>query len=112
MAFNEFLAERVRTLLTMKSKSFTEVKMMGGLAITIDNKMCLGVIHDNLMCRIDPAIQNEVLRRKGCREMDFTHRPMKGYLYVDAEGYDMDSDLESWVDLALEFNPRAKSSKK
>lgn len=43
--------------------------------------------------------------------MDFTGRPMRGFVFVNAEGYSSDHDLASWLDLALEFNPRAKSSK-
>jgi hypothetical protein len=65
-----------------------------------------------MMARIDPDIHQESLTRKGCTEMDFTHRPMKGYVFVEPEGTDMDQDLEYWVKLCLEFNPRAKASKK
>lgn len=112
MAYNEFLADRIRLVLKNKRVNFEEKKMMGGLALMVDDKMCVGVIKDNLMARIDPNIYEEALSRKGCREMDFTKRPMKGFIYVDAEGTDMDDDLESWIQLALDFNPKAKSSKK
>jgi hypothetical protein len=78
----------------------------------VDDKMCIGVQEDNLMARIDPEIYDEALTREGCREMDFTGRPMKGFVFVDSRGYDLDSDLDSWVQLCLEFNPMAKSSKK
>jgi hypothetical protein len=44
--------------------------------------------------------------------MDFTHRPMIGYLYVSPEGVDLDKDLDKWVKRCLEFNPKAKASKK
>ena len=44
--------------------------------------------------------------------MDFTGRPMKGYVFVDPLGFDMDDDLEYWIQLCLDFNPIAKSSKK
>ena len=77
----------------------------------IDEKMCVGIVKESLMARIDPDIYEDSLERKGCREMDFTKRPMKGFVFVDPEGYDMDTDLEYWIDLALEYNPRAKSSK-
>ena len=52
------------------------------------------------------------LTEKGCRIMDFTKRPMKGYLYISPEGIDMDDDLDKWIIRCLEFNPKAKSSKK
>ena len=44
--------------------------------------------------------------------MDFTGKPMKGYIFVAAEGFDLDADLEYWIQLCLDFNPLAKSSKK
>ena len=64
------------------------------------------------MARVGPEIYEDALTKKGCREMDFTRRPMKGFVYVEPEGIDMDKDLEYWVDLCLEFNPKAKSSRK
>jgi len=78
----------------------------------VDDKMCAGVIKDKMMARIAPEIYEESLSKKGCHEMDFTKRPMKGFVFVEPEGTDLDNDLEYWVDLCLEFNPRAKSSKK
>ena len=78
----------------------------------VDGKMCVGVIKDNLMARVGPEAYDAALTRKACREMDFTKRPMKGYVFVEPEGWDMDADLEYWIDLCLAFNPFAKSSKK
>jgi len=64
------------------------------------------------MARINPNIYANALSKKGCKEMDFTGRPMKGYVFIEPEGIDMDDDLEYWVQLCLDFNPLAKSSKK
>jgi len=85
---------------------------MGGLAFMVDEKMCVGVVGENLMARIDPEAVNEALTKKGCKPMDFTGRPMKGFVFVEPEGIDLDEDLDYWIELALEFNPRAKASKK
>ena len=112
MAYNDFLADRIRLLLQEKSVPFKEKEMMGGLTFMIDEKMCVGIIKDNLMARIDPDIYEASLELKGCREMDFTKRPMNGFVFIEPAGYDMDTDLEYWIDLALEYNPRARSSKK
>jgi hypothetical protein len=112
MAYDEFLADRLKTILNRKHINFEEKKMMGGLCYLVNDKMCLGIIKTALMARIDPEMQEEALARKGCREMDFTHRPMKGFVFVDPEGIDNDSDLEYWIEKCLEFNPKAKSSKK
>jgi hypothetical protein len=74
--------------------------------------MCVGVEKSRLMARIDPEVYEAALKRKGCRPMDFTGRPMRGFVFVDAEGFASTHDLSSWLQLALDFNPRAKSSKK
>lgn len=112
MAYNEFLADRVRLVLKENNAVFREMKMMGGMAFMVDDKMCVGIIKDDLMARIAPEDYNAALSREGCKEMNFTGRPMKGFVFVSPEGTDMDADLAYWVRLALDFNPRAKSSKK
>jgi len=92
--------------------AITEKRMMGGLCFLVDGKMCVGVERERLMVRLDPEIYERALRRKGCVPMDFTGRPMRGFVFVKAEGFSVDRDLASWLELALEFNPKAKSSKK
>ncbi|MBN2175929.1 MAG: TfoX/Sxy family protein [Bacteroidales bacterium] len=85
--------------------------MMGGIAFMVEDKMCVGVVKDNLMARIDPEIYEQSLQNPGCREMDFTGRPMKGFVFVEPKATDMDDDLTYWIGLALEYNPKTKSSK-
>ena len=111
MAYDTHLADRISQVLKTRHIGFEEKKMMGGLCFMINDKMCVGIIKENMMIRIDPEIQDELLQKPGCRMMDFTKRPMKGFLYVEPVGVDMDIDLEYWIQLALEFNPKAKSSK-
>jgi len=84
---------------------------MGGLCFLVDGKMCVGVVHERLMARLDPAIYDSALRQEGCEPMDFTGRPMRGFVFINPEGHASDRDLASWLGLALDFNPRAKSSK-
>ena len=112
MAYSEFLADRVRGSLKGLNSAFEEKKMFGGMCFLVKEKMCVGIINDDLMVRIDPKDQENYLNEKGCRIMDFTKRPMKGYLYISPEGVDMDEDLDKWVKRCLDFNPKAKSSKK
>ena len=112
MAYDEFLADRIRETLKDKKVFYDERKMMGGLCFMVDDKMCLGIIKNKLMARVGPEVYEKVLTMKGSSKMDFTGRPMKGYVFVEPEGIDMDKDLENWVQLCLEFNPFAKSSKK
>lgn len=112
MAYNEQLAARVRSFLKKREAPFEEKQMMGGICFMVNGKMCVGVEKERLMARIDPDGQEEALQRKGCVPMDFTGRPMRGFVFVNAEGYSSDRELSVWLDLALEFNPRAKASKK
>ena len=112
MAYDEFLADRISKVLQEKKVTFEAKKMMGGLCYLVDDKMCVGIVKEQLMARVNPDIYEEALTKKGCREMDFTKKPMKGFVFVSPEGIDMDEDLEYWIQLALDFNPLAKSSKK
>lgn len=112
MAYDENLAGRISAVLARKGVPHREMKMMGGLCFMVDEKMCVGVINDRLMARIGPERYAESLQRPGCQEMKFTGRPMKGYVFVDAEATDREADLEYWVQLCLDFNPMARASKK
>lgn len=112
MAYSELLADRIRQVFKEKNTRFEEKKMMGGLCFMVDDKMCCGVHEERLMGRIDPDFEAEAMKREGCKQMDFTGRPMKGYVFVYPEGTDRDKDLEFWVQRCLDFNPKAKSSKK
>lgn len=108
MAYNESLAVRVRQLL--KSKRVQEKKMMGGLTFMVNGKMCVGILKDDLMARIDPNVYEAALERPGCRPMDFTGKPMQGFVFIGPDG--TGEGLKYWIDLALDFNSRAKASKK
>jgi TfoX/Sxy family transcriptional regulator of competence genes len=112
MAYDEFLAERIRAQLQRKKVAFEEKKMMGGLCYMVNDKMCAGVVKDQLMARIGPEAYNSAIEKQGCRPMDFTGRPMKGYVFVKPEAIDMEKDLAHWLQLCLDFNPLAVSSKK
>ena len=113
MPFNEQLADRIRLVLKEKNASFEEKKMFGGICFMVDGKMCMGVAnHEELMARIGPEQYEMALKKPGCKEMNFTGRSMKGYVFVEPEAIDMDDDLAYWVQLCLDFNPLAKASKK
>jgi TfoX/Sxy family transcriptional regulator of competence genes len=77
-----------------------------------NGKMCVGIIKDELMCRIDPALHDEAVEKTGCHTMNFTKRPMSGYVMIDDSGMKTKKDFSYWISLALDFNKKAKSSKK
>ena len=111
MACNEKLADRVRQMF-LGQGHVDERKMFGGLAFMVNDKMCVGILQDKLMARIDPGFYEAALQKKGCSEMDFTGRPMKGFVFVGPEGTGTKKELQYWIELALEFNKRAKVSLK
>lgn len=78
--------------------------MFGGLAFMYRGHMLVGILGDSLMARVGPAEYADALKRPHVREMDFTGKPMKGYVYVDPAGIESDSDLGKWVELCLRFN--------
>jgi TfoX/Sxy family transcriptional regulator of competence genes len=111
MAYNEELADRVRERFA-ELPNTEEKEMMGGLVFMYNDKMCAGIVKDELMCRINPEFHDMAVEKTGCRTMDFTKRPMKGYVMVDETGMRSKSDLDYWIDLAIDYNTNAKSSKK
>ena len=111
MAYSEKLADRIRTRLARLPR-IEEKKMMGGLTFMYNGKMCVGILKDELMCRIDPEFHETAIQKTGCRTMDFTQRPMKGYVLIDESGMKTQKSFDYWIDLALDFNKKAKSSKK
>lgn len=111
MAYNEKLASRVREVLRDQRK-VEEKRMMGGLTFMVNNKMCVGILNDDLMARIGPDVHEAALERNGCREMDFTGKPMKGFVFIGPEGTKGKKELGYWLSLALNFNKKAKASKK
>ncbi len=112
MAYNEYLADQISNLLQSLSISYEEKKMFGGLCYMVDSKMCLGIMGDSLMARVGPEVYDAALQKEGCHLMEFTGRPLKGYVLVDGAVIDSDTQLKYWVQLCLDFNPFAKASKK
>lgn len=111
MAYNEKLADRIRERLAKVSR-VEEKPMMGGLTFMVNGKMCVGIIKEELMCRIDRELHEASVEKTGCRTMDFTNRPMIGYVLIDESGMKSQKDFDYWIGLSLEFNKKAKASKK
>jgi TfoX/Sxy family transcriptional regulator of competence genes len=111
MAYNEKLSDRIREALVAIPK-VEEKYMFGGVCYMVNDKMCIGVVKEDMMCRIDPEKMEEALLKKGCRPMDFNHKPMKGFVFVNEEGMKSKKDFDYWIQLCLAFNKEAKKSKK
>lgn len=86
--------------------------MRGGLCFMVNGKRCVGIEKERLMARIGPDCCDEALKRKGCRPMDFTGRPMRGFVFVYEAGWKSPAALKVWLDGALAFHPKAEKSAK
>jgi TfoX/Sxy family transcriptional regulator of competence genes len=111
MAYDQILANRIREQL-QELEGIEEKEMFGGLCFLLREKMFVGVIKDEMMCRIDPALYEEVLEKPGCHEMLFTGKPMKGWILVDNSGLKTVQDFKYWIGLAVDYNQYAKAAKK
>ena len=113
MPFDQKLADRIREYLSGQPHlEIEEKKMFGGLAFMINGKMCVNVSGNDLMCRFDPDLTQEVAAKNGYRPMVMKGKEYKGYCYVAPTGFKNRKDFEYWMKLCLDFNRRSKSSKK
>jgi TfoX/Sxy family transcriptional regulator of competence genes len=111
MAYSERLANRVREQLA--DLPFIEEKeMFGGLVFMFNEKMCVGIMKDGLMCRIDPALFEEMLEKQGVSPLAAPANAMKGFVVIDDTGIRTRKEFEYWIGLALDFNERAKKTVK
>jgi len=100
MAFDPGTAERIRNLLTGQ-RGVVEKRMFGGIAFMVHGHMCLGLSGDNLMVRVGAANHADALLQPHARAMDFTGRPMKGFVFVAPAGYEAEAALQSWLNRGL-----------
>lgn len=118
MAYSEYQKERIAYILKEKSIPHEGKKFMGGYCFFIEEKMAIAIDidkatgKDRLMVRIGEDAASKAVSNSGCRVMDITGRAMKGFVFVDPEGFALDNDLEIWVKMAVAFNPLAKRHSK
>lgn len=113
MAYDTKLADRVRDyLVQFPERKIEEKRMFSGLAFLVNDKMCVNVSGNNLMCRFDPALQEEVAEKRGFQPMVMKGKEMIGYCYVVPESIRSKQEFKYWLDLCLAYNDRARSSKK
>ncbi len=113
MSYNIALAERIRNHLAAFSKhKVNEKKMFGGLAFMVNDKMCICASGENLMCRFDPEMEKELVMKKGYLPMIMRGKELKGYCYIEPVGFKAKKDFEYFISLCLDYNTKAKASKK
>src|SRR5271156_4545476 len=111
MAFNETLNKRVREALA-EEPNVVEKVMPKGVLFMINGKICLSTDHDELMCRIDHALHQALVEKPGVRTMEMKGKPFKGYIMVHADVLKTQKQVSHWVNLALDFNKKAKAAPK
>jgi hypothetical protein len=102
MAFDETLATRIRAILDDR-RDLVEKHMFGGVCFMIRGHMCCGIVGSSLMARLDPDAADRLVEEPHVRPMDFTGRPMRGFLFVDPEGLGTAKSLRRWVDKCVAF---------
>ena len=102
MAYDEQLAERVRRFLD-RHDGVAEKKMFGGLSFILRGNMCCGVVRDDLVIRVGREEYGALLAEPHARPMDFTGRPLKGFVYVGPDGHRSDEALEKWLERGVDF---------
>ncbi|MBI4490559.1 MAG: TfoX/Sxy family protein [Deltaproteobacteria bacterium] len=102
MAYDEKSADRIRKLLTRR-KGVTEKKMFGGVAFMLRGHMCCGVVNGDLVVRVGPERYEKALSLPHTRPMDFTGRPLKGFVFVGPGGCKTDKALAKWLKEAVNF---------
>ena len=102
MAYDEQVAARVRRILK-GSPGLTEKEMFGGLAFMIHNRMSCGVVGKKLMLRVGPDLYEHALSQPHVQPMDFTGKPLQGFVYVTPAGFSSDPDLRAWIVMARKF---------
>jgi hypothetical protein len=100
--YDEGLTERIREALEGR-RGITEKRMFGGLAFMLNGNMFAGIIGEDLMVRVGPEAYAGLLKEPFAKEMDFTGRPMKGFIVVGPEGFDSDEDLAAWIGRGIGF---------
>lgn len=110
MAYDESLGDRIRQYLQSKNVPFYAKKMMGGLVFMVNDRMCCGIHIDKkygdslLMAKVGAEAYEKEIHKAICLPMDFTCRPMKGYIFITPNGFDLDIDLEYWINKAINYN--------
>jgi TfoX/Sxy family transcriptional regulator of competence genes len=101
MVSNEQLTSKIRTL--TKRRKLSEKKMFGGIAFMLNGNMCFGTLKDDLIVRVGPERYKDALALPHARPMDFTGRPIKGFVYVDSKGWSNDATLKKWLDMGIDY---------
>jgi TfoX/Sxy family transcriptional regulator of competence genes len=109
--YNQKLTEKLRKALA-HLPDVEEKKMFRGVVFMVNGRMCISAGDDEIMCRIDPSLHDDLIKKNGCRSVIMKNREYKGYIYIKEDNLKNKNEFDYWIGLALEFNKKAKASKK
>lgn len=104
MAYDMQLATRIRSYFSAEDHSAVEEKeMFGGLAFMLGGHMCVGATGDRLMARVGPDNYDDALQDMHATIMDFTGKPLRGFVYVEPEALATEKGLHQWIEKCETF---------
>jgi TfoX/Sxy family transcriptional regulator of competence genes len=109
MTEDDPLTIRVRKALS-GVRNVREKRMFGSTGFMVNGKLCVSARQSRIMCKVDPALQEDLLARRGCTLMKMKGRDYNGYVLVDSKALQTDKDLKFWVGLALDFNSTVRGN--
>jgi len=112
MPFDEKLANRVREYIALTHENVEEKPMFGGLCFMVNEKMCAAINNNTLRVRVDPSIHEDAIEQEGVESIVFKGKPVIGYLHILEDALTTNKQLHYWLNLALDYNNFAKSTKK
>jgi TfoX/Sxy family transcriptional regulator of competence genes len=111
MVYDKNLANRIRKVI-QTYRDVTEKEMFGGISFLINRKMCCGVIKENLLLRLGPRDYEILVKKPNFRPMDFTGRPLRGFIFVNQKGCETSAQLAKLVKLSADYVMSIKEMKK
>ena len=107
MPFDEQTAHRLRNILAEEvadsEVTIKDKRMFGGFAMMVNGYMCCGIVGQDLVVRVAANEYEEALSQPHARSMDFTRRPMRGFVYVAPAGFRSSTQLRAWIQRSLHF---------
>ena len=100
--FNDMTARKIRNALD-GTPGVSERQIIGGVAFLLEGNMCCGIFDEKLVVRVGPEAYDDALREPHAHPMDFTGRPLPGFVYVGREGYASEMALRQWIDRSVGF---------
>ncbi|XAL98094.1 TfoX/Sxy family protein [Phycisphaeraceae bacterium D3-23] len=110
------LSERLRAAVV--GRDFEERFFFGGVAFFLNGHFAIGVYHDKLVLRVGEDAANAAIEQGDAEPMDITGRPMRGWVYIQPDGFKRKADLTDWIDQVHDFvstlkkKPKKKAAKK